>query len=50
MIEDDLGEAQARPGPNGSLQQFKDFWDQDELLYAAHCLQLLDPDVLIPIG
>ena len=33
-----------------SRQQFKDSWDQGELLYTAHCLQSLDPDVLLQIG
>lgn len=45
-----LGEVEARPGPDGSPQQFKDFWDQGELLYTARCLQLVDPDVLIQIS
>ncbi len=42
-----LGEVQARPGTDGSPRQFKDFWDQGELLFTARALQLLDADVLL---
>jgi pimeloyl-ACP methyl ester carboxylesterase len=45
-----LGEVPARPRADGSPQQFKDFWDQGELLYTARCLQLVDPCVLLQIS
>ena len=42
----DIGRMVGRTGPDGTPQQFKEYWDAAELRFNAFCLQQVDPEIM----